>query len=377
MTKFIFSIIFIFLLFPISNIYSQEYTDTNPTLTISMNSNNNFVYQDSEGHTVVIGLVENNDPLSFVTDIVIQVNFYDDFNSNPLEVKEGSTTLKVIPPNSKSPFMIRSDNPDIDISQVSTNLLTFDTYELMKNSLKISINDVSIDSVMSSDSVHSLSFSGMLRNGDSFVSDTAVHFAFYDVFNRIIQISTIDIGDIDVDGSASLELIEEINSSSVGFLLFSESDKFYSDFKNVKIPIPQLRTNLDTACGSSEVNIGGNCTSYDISGGHVTSATVNTNDNSVIIDIHAMDDGILTISPSTSTQKGIFMVLVDGEESDDAEINGNTVIVPFGAETEQIEIIGTFVIPEFGTIAAMILAVAIISIVAISAKSRLSIVPRY
>ncbi|MGB1691090.1 MAG: PEFG-CTERM sorting domain-containing protein, partial [Nitrosopumilus sp.] len=52
-------------------------------------------------------------------------------------------------------------------------------------------------------------------------------------------------------------------------------------------------------------------------------------------------------------------------------------IVPFGAETEQIEIIGTFVIPEFGTIAAMILAVAIISIVAISAKSRLSIVPRY
>jgi predicted secreted protein with PEFG-CTERM motif len=35
------------------------------------------------------------------------------------------------------------------------------------------------------------------------------------------------------------------------------------------------------------------------------------------------------------------------------------------------------VIPEFGAIAAMILAVAIISIVAISAKSRLSIMPRY
>ena len=133
----------------------------------------------------------------------------------------------------------------------------------------------------------------------------------------------------------------------------------------------------DVECGSSEVNIGGNCTSYDISNGHLTSATVNTNDNSVIINIHADGDGTLTISPSTSTQKGIFMVLVDGEESDDAEINGNTVIVPFGAETEQIEIIGTFVIPEFGTIAAMILAVAIISIVAISAKSRLSIVPRY
>ena len=35
------------------------------------------------------------------------------------------------------------------------------------------------------------------------------------------------------------------------------------------------------------------------------------------------------------------------------------------------------VVPEFGTIAAMILAVAIISIIAVSAKSRLSIIPRY
>ena len=377
MKKFIFGIIFLFLLLPISQSYPQEYTDTNPSLTISMNSDNNFVYRDSEGYTVVIGLIENNDPMSFVTNVVIQANFYDDFNSNPLEVKEGTTTLKVIPPNSNSPFMIRSDNPDIDITQVYTKFLTFDTSESMKNSLRISINDISTETVTSSDSIHTLSFSGILRNGDSFVSDTAVHFAFYDVFNRIIQISTIDIGDIDMNGLSSLELIEEINSSSVGFLLFSESDKFYSDFKNVKIPTPQLRTNLATTCGSSEVSIGGNCTSYDISGGHATSATVNTNDNSVIINIDADDDGTLTISPSTSTQKGIFMVLVDGEESDDAEINGNTVIVPFGAETEQIEIIGTFVVPEFGTIAAMILAVAIISIVAISSKSRLSIVPRY
>ena len=377
MKKFVFSAIFILILFPMSQSYSQEYTDTNPTLTVSLNSNNDFTYRDSEGYTVVIGLIENNDPLSFVTNVVIEAKFYDDFQSNPLEVTEGSTTLKVIPPNSNSPFMIRSDNPDIDITQVSTNLLTFDTSELMKNSLRISINNISTETVTSSDSVHNLFFSGMLRNGDSFVSDTAVHFAFYDVFNRIIQISTIDIGDIDMNGSSSLELIEEINSSSVGFLLFSESDKFYSDFKNVKIPTPQLRTNLTTTCGSNEVAIHDACTSYDISGGHVISATINTNDNSVIINIHSDDDGTLTISPSTSTQKGIFMVLVDGEESDDAEINGNTVIVPFNAGTEQIEIIGTFVIPEFGTIAAMILAVAIISIVAISAKSRLSIVPRY
>ena len=133
----------------------------------------------------------------------------------------------------------------------------------------------------------------------------------------------------------------------------------------------------DIECSSNEIAIYDACTAYDISGGHVISATVNTNDNSVIINIDADDDGTLTISPSESTQSGIFMILVDGEESDDAEINGNIVTIPFLAGSEQIEIIGTFVIPEFGTIAAMILAVAIISIIAISAKSRLSIVPRY
>jgi predicted secreted protein with PEFG-CTERM motif len=361
-----------------SQSYSQEFTDTNPTLTVFLNSDNSFVYEDSDGHTIVVGLVENNDPLSFITNVVIQAKFFDDFNSNPLEINEGSAVLKVIPPNSVAPFIIRSENPNSNITDVSTKILTFETSKFMENSLNISVNNVSTGEIFNfSEPVYDLSFSGMLRNGNASSSNTTVYLAFYDVFDRIIQISTIEIGDIGINELVSFKLTEEINSSSVGFLIFSESDKFYSDFKNVEIPEPQFRTNLATTCDLREVNIGGNCTSYDISNGHVTSATVNTDDNSVIINIHAEDDGVLTISPSTSTQKGIFMVLVDGEESDDAEINGNTVIVPFGAETEQIEIIGTFVVPEFGTIAAMILAVAIISIVAISAKSRLSIVPRY
>jgi len=48
----------------------------------------------------------------------------------------------------------------------------------------------------------------------------------------------------------------------------------------------------------------------------------------------------------------------------------------YTASTE-VDIKDGFVVPEFGTIAAMILAIAIISIIAISAKSRLSIIPRY
>ena len=378
MKKLLFGIIFILILFPISQSYSQEYTDTKPTLTVTTNSNANYVYQDSEGYTVVIGVIENNDPLSFVTNVKVQAYFYDEFSSEPLEVKEGSIILNSIPPSSSSPFIIRSDNPNSEIVDVFTKISTFQTSKFMDDSLKISVDDVLIEPISHpNDSIYTFSFSGSLKNGNSQSSETSVYVAFYDVFDRIVQISTIYIGDMNISELVSIKLNEEIDSSSIGFILFSESDKFYADFVDVEIPLPQLRTNLDVECGSSEVSIGGNCTSYDISGGQVTSATVNLDDNSVIININAMDDGVLTISPSESTQKGIFMVLVDGEESDDAEINGNTVIVPFGAETEQIEIIGTFVVPEFGTIAAMILAVAIISIVAISAKSRLSIVPRY
>ena len=43
----------------------------------------------------------------------------------------------------------------------------------------------------------------------------------------------------------------------------------------------------------------------------------------------------------------------------------------------EIEIVDGHVIPEFGVIAAMILAVAIVSIIVVTAKTRLSIVPRY
>jgi predicted secreted protein with PEFG-CTERM motif len=46
-------------------------------------------------------------------------------------------------------------------------------------------------------------------------------------------------------------------------------------------------------------------------------------------------------------------------------------------KTAQVEIVDGHVIPEFGVIAAMILAVAIVSIIVVTAKTKLSLVPRY
>jgi len=46
-------------------------------------------------------------------------------------------------------------------------------------------------------------------------------------------------------------------------------------------------------------------------------------------------------------------------------------------KSAEVEIIDGHVIPEFGVIAAMILAVAIVSIIVVTAKTKLSLVPRY
>jgi len=74
-----------------------------------------------------------------------------------------------------------------------------------------------------------------------------------------------------------------------------------------------------------------------------------------------------------------FQVFVDEKETEyDLVIhpNGPRIGLILLPNAEKVEIIGTKVIPEFGAIAGMILAVAIIEIIAISAKSRLSIISR-
>ncbi len=119
---------------------------------------------------------------------------------------------------------------------------------------------------------------------------------------------------------------------------------------------------------------------FNISGGMVESITA-TGDDSLLVSIHmAEDDGELTITLSediiTPFNDGSFFVLVNGEESDDAHQMGDQLMIPFDSTTTDIEIVGTHVVPEFGTIAMIVLAVAIVSIIAVSAKSRLSIMPR-
>jgi len=127
--------------------------------------------------------------------------------------------------------------------------------------------------------------------------------------------------------------------------------------------------------------------SYKITGGSVLSVTPDDEANSLVVTIKTTSDGVLTITlpralidAKINGQDDNFFVLIDGEEVEFEETTTDTdrtLTIAFPDGAEEIEIIGSFVVPEFGTIAALILAIAIISIIAVSAKTRLSILPKY
>ena len=120
---------------------------------------------------------------------------------------------------------------------------------------------------------------------------------------------------------------------------------------------------------------------YDITCNAIPAFFANANDDSIVIYLDPTDDGILTITLHEELIKpfedGTFVVIVDNQVMQDFTQVGNTLTIPCVAGTEKIEIHGSWAIPEFGVIAAMILAVAIVSIIVVTAKTRLSIVPRY
>ena len=107
----------------------------------------------------------------------------------------------------------------------------------------------------------------------------------------------------------------------------------------------------------------------------------NADDDSIVIYLDPTNDVILTVTLHEDLIKpfedGTFAVIVNNQEMQDFTQVGNTLTIPCVVGTEKIEIHGSWAIPEFGVIAAMILAVAIVSIIVVTAKTKLSLVPRY
>ena len=133
---------------------------------------------------------------------------------------------------------------------------------------------------------------------------------------------------------------------------------------------------------------------YTMKGGIISSMNLNQKNLSLEVNISTSSDGNLNINLPRDS--------IDSTDNDGQDIDfivlmyeGNSVIpiqtdfkkieagnefrsinIPVKDGDTKVEIVGTHVVPEFGTIAMIVLAVAIVSIIAVSAKSRLSIMPR-
>ena len=229
-------------------------------------------------------------------------------------------------------------------------------------------------------------------------SDTYDHDSIIVITGQVKTVKEVDVVLV-VSGPMGIVQVDQVKVSSDGsfsttintaskmmkydgeYKITATYDKFVNHFEYVNLVGGVETGSMAGHVHEEEVSDLADEVDYSISGGHVESVSANVNGNSLVIAIHdAEDGGELTITlPSdviTPFNDGTFFVLVNDEESDDASQDGNTITVPFDADATTVEIIGTHVVPEFGAIAAIILAVAITSIIVLSAKTRLNIMPK-
>ena len=133
---------------------------------------------------------------------------------------------------------------------------------------------------------------------------------------------------------------------------------------------------VQAAAGGLQLNAGGveGSNTIDVSG------TTDRNGD-ITVTVRAPNGNVVAVS-QISPSGGSFETTIEvggplWSQDGMYEISAHQGAASSHQKSAEIEIIDGHVIPEFGVIAAMILAVAIVSIIVVTAKTRLSIVPRY
>ena len=137
----------------------------------------------------------------------------------------------------------------------------------------------------------------------------------------------------------------------------------------------------DAELGSTTIDVSGTTTQH---AGDIMLKVIAPNGNVVAIDQVTPSDGsysaTIGVGGSQYNQNGMYTIIATqayGSFADVSLSNANPGIYQSITASTEVEIVDGHVVPEFGTIAAMILVVAIVAIIAVSAKTKLSLVPRY
>ena len=215
------------------------------------------------------------------------------------------------------------------------------------------------------------------------------------IFNPVNNLITIDEMKVNDDGTFSGEI-----STSIGGLW--QKDGTYTIIANyystqpattqfeyggmisagVKDVIPEFSTIEEEDENLKSIMLSDYKLDYELTGAKIIRITPDIEMKSLIIEIETYSDGELRVTlpkDVIDTDEEGFFILVDGVETiHDAASNSEnwSFVIPFSYGSEEIEIIGTYVIPEFGTVAALVLIVAIGTIIMISAKNKRVFYPK-
>jgi len=191
-------------------------------------------------------------------------------------------------------------------------------------------------------------------------------------FSTTINVSNLDDGTYKIaanqgaSGKYSLNVSVDVSGGS------SDSSASVSN----QIASAAAEETATAAAGGLTLSAGGieGSTTIDVSG------TTDRNGD-ITLKVTAPNGNVVSVS-QISPSGGNFMTTIETGGALWSQDGMYTISAHQGAASNyqtsaDVEIVDGHVIPEFGVIAAMILAVAIVSIIVVTAKTKLSIVPRY
>ena len=165
--------------------------------------------------------------------------------------------------------------------------------------------------------------------------------------------------------SVDVDVSDGSSDSSVSATTITAADVTIEEVDSSAVDIKGLSITADAIEGATTIDVSG---STDRNGDIVlTVSAPNGNIVSVAQVTPSGDSYMTTITVGGALWSQDGMYTISAQQGDAALYKTST----------QVDIKDGHVVPEFGTIAIMILVVAIVSIIALSAKTKLSLVPRY
>jgi predicted secreted protein with PEFG-CTERM motif len=134
-----------------------------------------------------------------------------------------------------------------------------------------------------------------------------------------------------------------------------------------KVIYPGLKISAEALEGSNTITLSG---------------TSITRDTDVTFSVHSPNGNLVSVEQVTPNADGQFTVEIKTggplwSEDGVYTVTANQGIASELEDSVDIEIVKGKVIPEFGAIAAMILVISLLSIIIVSTKSKLNIIPRF